>query len=367
MLVSAGNWSFCVYILHFQALSLWGGAESGFGVGGGYWLVLLAMAALAHRYVQQPCATNVRLKAVTRFGMLTVFVGAAVLSSLPDSARTALLQPAKRAGGDGRNPAAIVYKQGAVDFRLTLRVPAEDAPIAFGDWVGGGQGYTVINPSLAQDPTDSTSVWIAARLHRKDSEKHFLSPRALDFGNGATQGNLLQTQSAHDKNYTVGRLKPARPKPDASVIPGAGAKRRLLERVLGGATDVAVTILKWNSRVSVGVVSLTSLTVGAEGTLHPVFLPFPSPGRVDDLYRASGMGEKFQRSTRQLTSHESGKIWEQEAFRSKGRGWVPCMPPPVRNLANNSATISFSTGPEDPRVQFSEVRDAMQQNTCMNF
>ena len=34
------------------------------------------------------------------------------------------------------------------------------------------------------------------------------------------------------------------------------------------------------------------------------------------------------------------------------RSWVPCMPPPVRNAGNNSATLTFSTGPEDPRVQF---------------
>jgi hypothetical protein len=37
------------------------------------------------------------------------------------------------------------------------------------------------------------------------------------------------------------------------------------------------------------------------------------------------------------------------------QAWVPCMPPPIRNPANNSATISFATGPEDPRLQFSEL------------
>jgi hypothetical protein len=35
-------------------LALWGGAEAGQGGGAGYWLLLLAVAALAHHYVQVP-------------------------------------------------------------------------------------------------------------------------------------------------------------------------------------------------------------------------------------------------------------------------------------------------------------------------
>lgn len=53
-----GAWSFGIYILHFEVLALWGGAESGKGVGVAYWVVLLAMAALAHHYVQVPWATD---------------------------------------------------------------------------------------------------------------------------------------------------------------------------------------------------------------------------------------------------------------------------------------------------------------------
>jgi len=53
-----GAWSFGIYILHFEVLALWGGAESGKGVGVAYWVVLLAMAALAHHYVQVPWGTD---------------------------------------------------------------------------------------------------------------------------------------------------------------------------------------------------------------------------------------------------------------------------------------------------------------------
>jgi hypothetical protein len=58
LLARVGAWSFGVYILHFEVLALWGGAESGKGVGLAYWVVLLAMAALAHHYVQVPWGTD---------------------------------------------------------------------------------------------------------------------------------------------------------------------------------------------------------------------------------------------------------------------------------------------------------------------
>jgi hypothetical protein len=32
--------------------------------------------------------------------------------------------------------------------------------------------HVFMNPSLAQDPADPSSIWIAARVHRKDSETH---------------------------------------------------------------------------------------------------------------------------------------------------------------------------------------------------
>jgi hypothetical protein len=43
------------------------------------------------------------------------------LSSVPDYVRWAFLAPPVRS----RNPAAIVYRHGAVDFRLNLRIPKE--------------------------------------------------------------------------------------------------------------------------------------------------------------------------------------------------------------------------------------------------
>jgi|NorSeaMetagenome_1021524.scaffolds.fasta_scaffold28706_2 hypothetical protein len=62
-----------------------------------------------------------RLSACVRAAALGVMLASIALSSVPDYVRSALLAPATRT----RNPAAIVYRHGAVDFRLNLRIPAE--------------------------------------------------------------------------------------------------------------------------------------------------------------------------------------------------------------------------------------------------
>jgi hypothetical protein len=341
----AGAWSFGIYILHFEVLALWGGVESGRGAGLGYWVVLLALAALAHHYVQVPWGTDLRLSLALRLGAAGVFVVCMVLSSVPDYLRTALFQPPARRS----NPAAIVYRNGAVDFRLELRVPPADAELAFIDWMNGGKDHVIINPTLAQDPSDPTSVWVAARLHRKDVEKHMVPPAslglappapvpgaaskglvskavdgdALGHGRGiplTTRGGppaaaepLLQAppplaRSSVDKvsafkeymksGGAVGGgpapQQPAShpPPPDPAtaarasggIAEGAtgsgsregvvGATRQLLAKLVAGGTqegeqaagaggpagredkDVSVTILKWNSRIAVGVMDL---------------------------------------------------------------------------------------------------------------
>ena len=144
-ITAAGAWSFGIYILHFEVLALWGGSESGRGAGVGYWLLLLALAAVAHHYVQVPWGTDLRLSLALKLGAAGVFVVAAALSSVPDQLRSALFQGPSRG-----NPAAVVYRNGAVDFRLSLRIPPADSELAFIDWMNGGKGHLIINPTLAQ-------------------------------------------------------------------------------------------------------------------------------------------------------------------------------------------------------------------------
>ena len=243
LVAAAGAWSFGIYILHFEVLALWGGSEGGRGVGFGYWLLLLALAAVAHHYVQVPWGTDLRLSLALRLGAAGVFVVAVALSSVPDHLRNTLFL-AQHKG----SPAAIVYRNGAVDFRLTLRVPPADGELAFIDWMNGGAGHLIINPTLAQvlyaslpssppspplspspsrplplsplsitpshelslilyvhlsdrsspfhvsvqDPSDPTSIWVAARLHRKDIEKHSLHPSLLGFVPPAAAPGLME-------------------------------------------------------------------------------------------------------------------------------------------------------------------------------
>ena len=118
--------------------------------------------------MQVPWGNDLRLLVSLRMAVAGVLVTAMVLSSVPGPVRVELFAPRVQR----RNPAAVVYVGGAVDFRLSLRVAKEEQEVAFADWLGGGDGSVMINPSLAQDPADPSSVWIAARLHRKDTEKH---------------------------------------------------------------------------------------------------------------------------------------------------------------------------------------------------
>jgi hypothetical protein len=91
-----------------------------------------------------------------------------------------------------------------------------------------------------------------------------------------------------------------------STASGSSSRAKLQGARRGSNGNVSVTILKWNSRVAVGVMDLKALTIGAEAALHPVFVPMPANWRGKDT-----TGEKLNvqqadadipRSSRQLTS-----------------------------------------------------------------
>lgn len=331
---TTGAWSFGIYIFHFEVLALWGGIETGQAGGIGYWMVLLAVAALAHHYVQVPWGTDQRQSMSLRFAVASVLVVAIMLSSVPGHVRAEFFSPRVQR----LNPSAIVYRGGAVDFRLNLRVAKEEHELAFADWLNGGQGSVMINPSLAQDPDNPSSIWIAARIHRKDTEElgvhsEELAGIFLGYEKKAKKAGAEKKESKKVKqeeglkNKTVEKKAGKRPAASNPVGEAGG----------GGRGNTSVSIVKWNSRVTVGVMDLKTLTVGAQAVMHPLFFTRPSKGASSSTNTPFLGGEEERR-------------------------WVPCTPPPVRVEGNNSVTITFSTGPEDPRLYFSQHDRAMHMS-----
>ena len=91
------------------------------------------------------------------------------------------------------------------------------------------------------------------------------------------------------------------------------------------AVAVDVTVHRWVSRVSIATTTLENLQIGAPSiAVEPLDLPLP----VNSL----DVGLE--------TMHSGGVPY-----------WLPCLPPPEQNKANGTRTITWATGPEDPRVQ----------------
>ncbi len=91
-----------------------------------------------------------------------------------------------------------------------------------------------------------------------------------------------------------------------STASGSSSRAKLRGARGGGDGNVSVTILKWNSRVAVGVMDLKALTIGAEAALHPVFVPMPANWRGKDTtgekLNAQQADADIPRSSRQLTA-----------------------------------------------------------------
>jgi len=280
-MASLGKFSYCIYILQYIVFWLWGGDEADFG----FWFLLVVLAAISYHTIQVPCTSDKVFSKIVYIAAASAFALFFAVSVLPDPWKNYLFQ---RGSLSKQTPFAIIYEQGIVDVRLDLQIPQQDEEDAFWDWENKGLNHKVINPSIAVDPKDSDVLWVAARLHREDKEKH-------------------QVQSRR--------------------------RRKAGSRKVSKAEDVALSVSKWNSRIAVGVLSVSKLTDTHWNTfapIHPVDIPLPA-----DMNLNSSI-------------------------------WTPCLPPPLRHPVNNSATLRFSTGPEDPRIQFG-TSDSQMHITFFSF
>jgi len=272
---SLGKFSYSIYILQYIVFWMWGGEEADFG----FWFLLVVLAAVAYHFVLVPCTSDRVFSKVVFAATALSFALFFTFSLIPLPWKNFFFQ---RESHHDRTPFAIIYEQGVVDMRLDLQISKQDEEDAFWDWENKGLGHKVINPSIALDPKDPDVLWVAARLHREDREKHQLQSR---------------------RRVRVGSKHVAKNE------------------------DVALSVSKWNSRVAVGLLSVSKVTDkywNAFTFLHPIEIPLPP-----------------------------------DAANANTSFWTPCLPPPLRHPVNNTATLRFSTGPEDPRLQFGKSDDLM--------
>ena len=178
-------------------------------------------------------------------------------------------------------------------------------------------------------PNVKGSVLVAARLHKL--EIIITQLNIIYTGNGSVlvAARLHKLESYTDTTEEASSPTQMRPPPRHGRQPPP-------------SVQIEISVRRYLSRVGLGAATMDLFAQGASVVSVELFFP-PLPENSRDVgpMRSSRFGK-----------------WGRGG-EGKEEYWLPCAPPPQESKTNRTRTVVWSTGAEDPRVQFGQAVDGV--------